>query len=586
LPSKSELAKTIIAFANDAGGELYIGVKNDTREVIGLQEDELISIEEKICNLIHDNCSPLILPEVSFLLHNGKYIILSQIFKGSAPPYHLKNKSVDEGTYIRVGSSNRLASKEIISELERCKLNISFDSERVYIKSVDELNINSFKEFYFEKTGEELTMQVLQKLELIKSEQKKTYPTNALILLSDDVIRREIFPYAKIECARFKGTIPGDFIDQKTIDSNIAIQSEEAYKFVLRHISEASVGYKTVYRKNRWEYPLKAIREVIRNAVIHRDYSLNGKDIKIAIFDDKVEITSPGKLLPSVDFSVSDSGQSDIRNKVLAPVFKRLGIIEQWGNGLRIISEDIDNYPEISLNWKEPGIAFRVTFSLKNYLSQQESLWVVNEPQQELQQELNKKQQELSKPQQESQQELNKTQQELQHELNKPQHELQHEFNETQQELQQELNKKQQESRLELQQELNLKAQQELQHELNKPQHESQYEFNETQQELQQELDKKQQESQQELLITQQELQQESLYSKVIKLINDNSLSRKELSVLLGQKSISGQLNETISKLLKNNLIEWTIKEKPNSSKQKYKITLKGIEFIKSLHKK
>ena len=538
LPSKSELAKTIIAFANDAGGELYVGVKDDSREVIGLQEDELISIEEKICNLIHDNCSPLILPEISFLLHNGKYIIRTQIFKGSAPPYHLKNKSIDEGTYIRVGSSNRLASKEIISELERCKLNISFDSERVYLKSFEELNIDSFKEFYFEKTSEELTMQVLQKLELVKFEQKKIYPTNALILLSDDTIRREIFPYAKIECARFKGTIPGDFIDQKTIDSNVAKQADEAYKFVLRHISEASVGYKTVYRKNRWEYPLKAIREVIRNAVIHRDYSLNGKDIKIAIFDDKVEITSPGKLLPSVDFNVNDSGQSDIRNKILAPVFKRLGIIEQWGNGLRIISEDLDFYPEISLDWKEPGIAFRVTFFLKNYLVQQELQNVVNESKQEL---LYLSQKELKKRQQESQHELKETQQELQQELNEAQHHSQYEL---------------------------------------------QQELNELQQELQQELNETQQELQQELKETQQELQQESLYIKVLKFIFEKPYSTNEISKLLGQKSISGQLYFVVNKLNVDKLIEWTIPNKPKSSKQKYKITQKGIEFIKLLQKK
>lgn len=74
---------------------------------------------------------------------------------------------------------------------------------------------------------------------------------------------------------------------------------------------------------------------------------MTGKDFKVAIFDDKIEITSPGKLMPSVDFSDMESGQTDIRNKVLAPVFKRLGIIEQWGNGLKLIKEELQAYPEI-----------------------------------------------------------------------------------------------------------------------------------------------------------------------------------------------------------------------------------------------
>ncbi len=128
MPSKTDLCKTAVAFANDAGGEIFIGIKDNPRKVIGLPEEKLIEIEEKISNIIHDNC-----------------------------------------------------------------------------------------------------------------------------------------------------------------------------------------------------YPVITIREVIRNAVIHRDYSLKGKDIKIAIFDDKIEITSPGKLMPTIDFNDMESGQSDIRNRTLAP-----GIQKTW----------------------------------------------------------------------------------------------------------------------------------------------------------------------------------------------------------------------------------------------------------------
>ncbi len=371
LPSSADLAKTIVAFANDAGGEMYIGIKDNPRQVTGINEEELISIEEKISNLIHDTCEPIILPEISFLTYENKHIIKVQIFKGSNPPYHLKSKSISESTYIRVGSSNRQATPEIISELERQKRNTSFDSELVYGKTIDDININAFKEFFIEKTGEKLTPQVLQKLELFQTEHGKKLPTHAIILLSDDELRKQLFPYAKIECARFKGSTPGNFIDQKSIDVNIALQPEQAYQFILRHISEGSADYTGVYRNDRWEYPVIAIREVLRNAVIHRDYSLTGKDIKIAVFDDKIEITSPGKLLPSVDFNDMEAGQSDIRNKVLAPVFKRLGIIEQWGNGLKLIADELRKYPEIGLEWKEPGIAFRVTFTKLNATSKE-----------------------------------------------------------------------------------------------------------------------------------------------------------------------------------------------------------------------
>lgn len=67
LPENAELANTIIAFANDAGGELYIGIRNNPREIVGLPEDELIKIEEKISNVVYDRCYPAILPEITFL---------------------------------------------------------------------------------------------------------------------------------------------------------------------------------------------------------------------------------------------------------------------------------------------------------------------------------------------------------------------------------------------------------------------------------------------------------------------------------------------------------------------------------------
>ena len=91
------------------------------------------------------------------------------------------------------------------------------------------------------------------------------------------------------------------------------------------------------------------------------------------------EITSPGKLLPTVDFDDMEAGQSDIRNITLAPVFKKLGIIEQWGNGLQLIADEMKNYPEIELQWKEPGMAFRVSFVKKNFTEQQDKRTITND---------------------------------------------------------------------------------------------------------------------------------------------------------------------------------------------------------------
>jgi len=134
----------------------------------------------------------------------GKHLIKVQIFKGSNPPYYIKNKGFEEGTYIRVGSSNRPASEEMIAELKRQQHSISFDSEISHEKTADVLEFLLFEANFLEKTNEALTAAVLKKLELIKSEHGISYPSNALILLSEDEIKRKLFPYAKIECARFQ----------------------------------------------------------------------------------------------------------------------------------------------------------------------------------------------------------------------------------------------------------------------------------------------------------------------------------------------------------------------------------------------
>lgn len=238
MPENSDLAKTIVAFANDAGGDLYIGINDKTRELVGISEDELTKTEEQISNIIFDRCYPAILPDISFLSSNDKHLIKVSIFRGSMPPYYLKEKGKLKGTYIRVGSSNRLADEPIIAELERKKRNISFDSEEILDKTVDELHIDEFKTIYKEKTGESIDNLVLKKLELIKTVHGVVYPTNALVLFSDDELRNSMFHYAKVECARFKGVGTEEFIDQKSITSNIAIQAEEAYSFVLRHINK------------------------------------------------------------------------------------------------------------------------------------------------------------------------------------------------------------------------------------------------------------------------------------------------------------------------------------------------------------
>lgn len=84
-----------------------------------------------------------------------------------------------------------------------------------------------------------------------------------------------------------------------------------------------------------------------------------------------VEITSPGLLPPSIDYAAMENRQSDARNKVIAPVFKRLGIIDQWGNGLKLIADEMKKYPNIELRWREVGLSFQVQFIKRDFIPTQ-----------------------------------------------------------------------------------------------------------------------------------------------------------------------------------------------------------------------
>jgi predicted HTH transcriptional regulator len=368
LPSGSKIERTAVAFSNDAGGEIYIGIKNEPREITGIPENELIKLEEQINNIIYENCHPAILPDIFVQKIKDKYILVVKIPRGSLPPYYIKSLGKENGTIIRVGSSNRLADREIIEELERKRRNISYDSTTFYELKPEELILSTFTKLYREKTGKKINMKSLVKLGLIKTENEKQYPTVSSTLLSDNEIKQRYFPYAKIECARFIGTKTDNTLDSKTIDESICLQPDLAVAFVERTIKKGSkIG--RVYREERWEYPMLAVRELIINAVIHRDYSLQGKDIKIAIFDDMLEITSPGTIPPSIDLNNLSSGQSEIRNKTLGPIFKELQLIEQWGTGFQKLSDELKEYPEIELKINEPGLSFQIQFIKKDYQS-------------------------------------------------------------------------------------------------------------------------------------------------------------------------------------------------------------------------
>ncbi len=368
-PTDNKIAKTAIAFSNGVGGKIIVGVNDLSKEIVGIADKEIFKLEEKISQSIFDNCYPTISPEITIHSINNKNLLVVTIYPGNDLPYFLKSKGKQNGTYIRVGSSNRVATIEIINQLERQKRNISFDSLPIFGFNEDLPPLNRFVKFYKDKAKRDLSQGDFKSMELLKEEPGELYPTNAMLLLAEKEVRKAYFPYAQIECARFKGTTTSEIIDQISCESPIILQAEEAIKFIKRNIAKQStIG--EIYRSDKWEYPIEAIREAVINAVIHRDYSITGSDIKIAIYDDMLEITSPGSLVPSFDLNNISNNPSEIRNKVLAPIFKECNLIEKWGSGFKKILEQMDKYPELELRITEPSNTTQIQFVKKSFLEE------------------------------------------------------------------------------------------------------------------------------------------------------------------------------------------------------------------------
>lgn len=179
--------------------------------------------------------------------------------------------------------------------------------------------------------------------------------TNAFVLLTSSY-----FPYAKIQCALFKGVTRDVFIDKKEYTGGLYEQIEAAYRFVLRHI-DLHVEIEGLIRKEQYEVPVSAIREMIINAVTHRCY-MDSSCIQVAIFDDRIEVTSPGSLYGGLTLEEAMQGRSKIRNHAIAEVFGRMGIVEAWGTGIQRILKRAQEYQLPKPEFIEFGDSFRVNF--------------------------------------------------------------------------------------------------------------------------------------------------------------------------------------------------------------------------------
>lgn len=355
LPEKSiKYMKSVIGFANGKGGKIIFGISDATKEVVGIDKDSVFKIMDSITNAISDSCEPAIIPDISFQTVDDKTIIVVEIEAGRQRPYFIKSLGQENGVYVRVAGTTRLADSYMIKELMFEGYNRSYD-QAIYLgleitekeinalcKSLKQTAINNARTDEEKRTVKDVTIHQLLAWGVLTEKDGKLFPTNAYTLLTgtNDV------NYA-IQCGLFKGTNKALFIDKREFDGPIQDQIEQTYQFVLRNI-HLGANIEGIYRKDVYEISPTIIRELIINSAVHRSYLDHG-NIQVAIFDDRLEITTPGKLPLGQTIDRMKQGYSKIRNEALANAFSYMNLIEHWGSGIPRI---IQGLKELGL--KEP----------------------------------------------------------------------------------------------------------------------------------------------------------------------------------------------------------------------------------------
>ena len=358
--------KDIIAFSNASGGKVILGIEDETGIVVGIGEQNPFRLSDSISNMIDDACVPQIYTDISPRTIDGKTILEIEVLPGRQRPYYLKSRGKEQSCYIRVNGTSRLASERKLKELEMEGMRISFDSLPEIGKAFDREDALALCEKMYQsaqsacKTQAErdsvnpMTLNKLEDFGILRKDGHHLQPTHAYTLLTNPRDR-----YVKIQCALFKGSIRDEFIDRKEFYGPLQEQIEMAHQFVLRHINCGAI-IEGLYRRDIYELPTSSIREMIINAVLHRSY-LAESCIQVSLYDDRLEIDSPGMLYDGLTIEEAKSGKSRCRNKAIAEAFQYMKLIEGWGTGLPRLYKRCEEMGLQTPRFEEFGDGMKVT---------------------------------------------------------------------------------------------------------------------------------------------------------------------------------------------------------------------------------
>ena len=342
--------ETLAAFANTKGGHVLVGIA-DSGKILGVQLGK--ETIQKWLNQIKSITFPALVPDVASTTIEHKDIVIFMIDEFPIKPVSCRGKYLK-----RIGNANHQLTIHEISNLHMHSYQTSWDyypDIRHGLENISLEKVNKFIEISNRIRPYPILddpMTVLKKFELLKEESI----TNGchLLFATEDVF------LSTIEIGRFSSaTLIKDSI---TIRADLFSEVDEALSFIRKHLSRSYIITGDKQREERWDYPLEALREIVVNMIVHRDYMVSS-DSMIKIFNNRIEFFNPGRLMAglSVERLVQGNYISAIRNKQIATLFKEAGIIEKYGSGIKRILESLRSYGLQYPLFEEIQNGFRVT---------------------------------------------------------------------------------------------------------------------------------------------------------------------------------------------------------------------------------